>query len=131
MKDIRGRFLPKLTHAGFFFLAARIGTFCTAVLAQVPPAVPTITSQPTNQTVRCDSTNVVTFEVVADGVPPLSYLWLANGQRLGIPATNATLELTHVHFESGTKFTVVVTSAFGAVVSDPATLTVTDTPAPK
>src|SRR4029453_4697187 len=93
------------------------------------PPPPTISVQPADKTMGCGGS--VTFQVVADGAPPLSYLWLANGQRLGIPPTKDTLEVTNVYFESGTKFKVVVTNAFGVVVSDSAILTVTNSPVPE
>jgi hypothetical protein len=93
--------------------------------SQTPP---TITTQPTSQTVACGDD--VTFSVVASGAPPLSYLWFADGQPIGMPATNATLVLQDMLFGSGTQFTVVVTNALGMVVSEPAILAVTDSPSP-
>jgi hypothetical protein len=92
-----------------FILIAGLATFQFAALAQTAP--PAITAQPTNQTVACGGD--VTFSVTATGSTPLGYFWSADGQPLGIPATSASLTLTNILFGSGTRFTVVVSNAFG------------------
>src|SRR6202022_2698159 len=56
-------------------------TSATATLTVNPTAVaPTITTQPTNQTVTTGQT--ATFTVVASGTAPLSYQWRKNGANI-------------------------------------------------
>jgi hypothetical protein len=88
------------------------------------PIAPSITTQPSSQSVACGST--VQFSVVAAGSPPLSYSWTANGFPVSDATTNATLTVTNVTADRLIQVRVVVTNAFGAVASEPATLTITN-----
>lgn len=87
-------------------------------------APPSITQQPTNQTVTAGST--ATYSVQAAGTQPLAYQWRRGGGTIG-GATNNTYSLSNVTTnDSGSAFDVVVTNAYGSVTSTPAaTLTVT------
>ena len=84
---------------------------------------PSITDQPTNQTVVASQT--ATFSVTASGMPPLRYQWTKNG-RVVSGATSASYTTPAMTTsDSGTRFAVVVTDSTGTVVSRAATLTVT------
>jgi hypothetical protein len=87
-------------------------------VAGVPPS---ITSQPSNQTVIAGAN--AAFNVTVIGTPPLSYQWSFNGTNVA-GATNALLTLTNVQFGQAGNYAVVATNAFGSVTSSNAVLTV-------
>ncbi len=98
------------------------------VTITVNPAnvAPTITTQPTDQSVSVGAT--ATFSVVATGVPAPSYQWRKNGSPIaGATSASYTTPATTL-LDSGAIFTVVVTNTAGSVTSDNATLTVSVTP---
>ena len=83
---------------------------------------PTITSQPTNQTVLPGAN--VTFSVSATGPMPLSYQWRLNG--VNIPgATNSSYSITNVQPADGGSYDVLVADSSGVVASVVVNLTVT------
>jgi hypothetical protein len=86
-------------------------------------AVPSITTQPSNQSVNVGST--ATFSVVATGTTPLTYQW----QKGTTPITGATAAsyttAATTSSDSGSQFEVVVTNSVGSITSNAATLTVT------
>ena len=88
-------------------------------------APPVIVMQPVNRTVSSGGT--VTFSVTAGGTPPLSYQWSCNGTNL-MGATNTTLTLTNVQFFQAGNYALLVTNAFGSVLSSNASLTVLAVP---
>ena len=84
---------------------------------------PTITSQPTNQTVVVGQT--ATFSVVANGTSPLTYQWQKNQVNIsGATSASYTTPAT-TSADNGTSFQVVVTNPISSITSSPATLTVT------
>jgi phage gpG-like protein len=89
------------------------------------PVAPSITMQPTNQTVLV-GTNV-TLAVVAGGTAPLSYQWQSNGVSVA-GATNATLVFTNVQPNAAATYSVVITNNVGGVTSGNAVLTVNAPP---
>src|SRR5258708_7013046 len=89
--------------------------------------VPTITTQPTNQTVTAGQT--ATFTVVAGGTAPLSYQWQKNGGTVAGATSRSYTTPLNTTSDSGSTFAVVVTNAAGAVTSTAATLTVNPAPA--
>ena len=89
------------------------------------PTVPTITSQPTNQTVVVGQT--ASFSVTASGTPPLSYQWSFDTTNI-VGATNATLVLPDVQLTNAGVYAVVVSNPGGSVLSSNATLTVLTPP---
>jgi hypothetical protein len=94
-----------------------------AVLTVSPAAVaPSITAQPTNQTVTAGQT--ATFSVAATGTAPLAYQWKKNS--VAINGTNASSYTTPATASSdnGTQFSVVVSNTAGSATSSGATLTV-------
>jgi hypothetical protein len=86
------------------------------------PTPPTITTQPTNQTVVVGGT--ATFTVQAAGTPPLSYQWNFDGANI-VGATNMTLTLTNVQASQAGNYTLLVTNLYGSILSSNAVLTVT------
>jgi hypothetical protein len=84
---------------------------------------PTITTQPTNQTVTVGQS--ATFSVTATGTAPLSYQWKENGANItGATASSYTTPAT-TSGDNGSTFEVVVSNAAGNTPSTTATLTVT------
>src|SRR5262249_47964923 len=90
------------------------------------PVPPTITTQPSNQTVTAGQT--ATFSVVASGTAPLSYQWQKNGANIaGATSASYTTPATTTS-DSGSTFVVVVTNSAGTATSNVATLTVNPAP---
>ena len=92
------------------------------------PAPPTISSQPSDQSVDVGST--ATFSVSAAGQPPLSYQWLFNNVALSDTATirgthTTTLTLSNVQLAQAGSYSVIVGSAQGNLGSGDALLSVT------
>ncbi|HZU42872.1 MAG TPA: immunoglobulin domain-containing protein [Terriglobales bacterium] len=85
-------------------------------------SAPTITAQPSNQTVAVGQT--ATFSVTATGTPPLSYQWQRNGANIS-GATGASYTTPPVtNADNGAQFKVVVSNSLGNVTSNAATLTI-------
>ena len=86
-------------------------------------AAPSITTQPSNQSVNVGST--ATFSVVATGTTPLTYQW----QKGTTPITGATAAsyttAATTSSDNGAQFEVAVTNSVGSITSNAATLTVT------
>jgi hypothetical protein len=81
-----------------------------------------ITNQPVSLAVTAGSN--ATFSVGASGNTPLAYSWRFNATNVLVGATNATLTITNAQRTNAGSYTIVVTNAFGAVTSMPATLAV-------
>jgi len=97
-----------------------------AILTVAPPAAPSITTQPLNQTVTAGQT--ATFSVTASGTSPLSYQWNRNGAVIsGATSSTYTTPATSVS-DNGTQFTVTITNSAGTTTSNTATLTVSTAP---
>ena len=99
-------------------------TGSTVVTITVNPAAtaPSITSQPTSQTVTAGQT--ASFSVTATGTAPLSYQWRKNGVNItGATSASYTTPATTTA-DSGSSFSVVVTNSAGSATSSNATLTV-------
>ncbi len=91
-----------------------------------PPVAPSITTQPTNQTVTEGQT--ATFMVVASGTSPLSYQWQKNGVAIaGATSPSFTTPAT-VAADNGSQFKVTVSNSAGSVTSATAALTVNPAP---
>jgi hypothetical protein len=85
-------------------------------------ALPTINTQPANQTVTLAGS--ANFSVTAtDGGPPLTYQWFLGSKAL-TGQTNASLGLGNVTFAQAGNYTVQVSNANGTTTSGIATLTV-------
>lgn len=86
------------------------------------PTAPTISSQPSNQTVAVGQP--ATFLVQAQGTAPLSYQWY-NGTAAIAGATSATYKTPAATLaDSGSQFSVAVSNSVGSITSNSATLTV-------
>ncbi len=88
----------------------------------VPPAPPSIVTQPQGVTVF--QGNPASLGVVAAGTAPLAYQWSFYGTNLpGATGTNLTFNPATTN-NSG-PYTVVITNAYGSITSQTATVTVT------
>jgi len=86
---------------------------------------PLITSQPSSQN-ACEGSSV-TFSISASSSSTLTYQWKKNGT--DIPgATSSTLTLNNVTASDTGTYSCVVTHSCGSVESQPATLTIDQTP---
>src|SRR5258705_4271263 len=102
-------------------------TSAAATLTVIPaPVAPTITTQPTNQTVTAGQT--ATFTVIATGTAPLAYQWQKNSVNItgATAASYTTPSMTTA--DSGSTFAVAVSNTAGTVTSHAATLTVNPAP---
>ena len=91
-------------------------------LSVAAAAGPSITTQPTGQTVTIGQ--AANFSVTASGTAPLSYQWRKNGAAIsGATSPNYKTPATSAS-DNGSQFTVVVTDSIGNVTSNAATLTV-------
>ena len=113
--------------AGTYTLTARASdssglVSTSSVVSVVVDIPPSISIQPTNQTVGQGSNAV--FTVTAAGTAPLSYRWLFKGTNFLAGATNASLTLTNVQLTNMGNYSVVVTNVVGSVTSSNAGLMV-------
>jgi Domain of unknown function (DUF4091)/Immunoglobulin domain/Immunoglobulin I-set domain len=83
---------------------------------------PSITTQPTSQTVTAGQTT--TFSVVAAGSAPLNYQWNKNGTAISGATSSSYTTPPTITSNNGTQFTVRVSNSAGNVTSNFATLTV-------
>jgi len=90
------------------------------------PVAPTITTQPSNQTIFAGQT--ATFSVVANGTSPLSYQWRQNGTAIGGATSSSYTTPTETTSSNGATFSVVVSNSAGNITSNSATLTVNPDP---
>jgi probable HAF family extracellular repeat protein len=113
--------------AGTYVLTARASdssglALTSGVVNVVVDVPPSITMQPTNQTVKQGSNAV--FAVVAVGTAPLSYRWFFNGTNVLTGFTNASITITNVQFTNAGNYSVIVTNVVGSVTSSNAALAV-------
>jgi len=95
----------------------------TVLAAPVSAVAPSITSQPSSQTVTAGKT--ATFTVAATGTAPLTYQWAKNGSAIsGATSASYTTPATTTS-DNGASFTATVTDAAGSATSNSATLNVT------
>jgi len=90
------------------------------------PTPPSITTQPTNQTVVQGQS--ATFSVVASGSTPLSYQWYFTPNSLIANATNASLTISNAQFSDAGGYFVIVSNSLDSATSSVATLTVNPPP---
>ncbi len=89
----------------------------------VSEVAPTLTTQPMSVTV--DEGQTATFSAAAEGGEPLSYQWRQNGEDLPQATSPSFTTLPATRFDTGARFSVVVSNRAGQVTSDDAVLTVT------
>jgi hypothetical protein len=80
---------------------------------------PVILAQPLDKTAEVNGDT--TFSVTAVGAGPLSYQWLTNGTAIA-NATNSSLALSNVQFDTAKSYSVKITNSLGSVTSSVATL---------
>jgi glucose/arabinose dehydrogenase len=117
------------TDGSLYYLARVSGSSGSVYrVSYTQNVAPTITQQPTPQTVTAGSP--ATFGVTASGTPPLSYQWQRNG--VDIPgAMSSTYTIASPQTtDNGALFRVHVSNAAGSVTSDGVLLTVTSSPPP-
>ena len=106
-----------------------VGSVTSAVATltvSAAPVAPTITVQPSSQTVTAGQTAI--FTVIATGTAPLSYQWKKNGASIsGATGSSYRTPATTTN-DSGSTFSVVVSNSAGTVTSSVATLTVNAAP---
>jgi hypothetical protein len=96
-------------------------TGLVATIADATPTAPTITLQPTNQTISRGST--AAFNVGVKGSMPFTYQWQFYGTNLpGL--TNSSLVITQALVANRGPYDVVVSNSTGWTISSNATLTV-------
>ncbi len=113
----------KILAAGTVYQRPFFGFGLVRYEGDTPPA---ITSQPVSQTVTVGSN--ASFNVTAEGTPPLRYQWRHGVTNL-LGATNSSLLLSNVQFVSTGHYTVVVANDSGSVTSSVAILSVNRVPA--
>jgi hypothetical protein len=102
--------------------AGAITSSIASLTVLVPPS---ISSQPTNETVPVAGT--ASFSVSATGTAPLTYQWQMAGTN--VPgATNSSLLVTNVQTSEAGPYRIIATNAAGAVTSAPAMLRVLVSP---
>jgi subtilisin-like proprotein convertase family protein len=104
-----------------------VGVVTSAVAVLTVNGPPTITAQPTGQSVLTGAN--VSFNVTVSGTAPLSYQWLFNGTALNdggqfSGTTTSTLALTNVQNTNAGSYSVVITNVVGAVTSSAVLLSI-------
>jgi hypothetical protein len=98
-------------------------TSSSAALTVNPaPTLPSITTQPVNQSVLSGQT--ATFSVSATGSAPLSYQWRKNGAAISGATAASYTTPAETAGDNGALFTVLVSNSAGSVTSQNASLTV-------
>jgi hypothetical protein len=113
-------------HSAVSFLALTALLACGGGGGGTPPApttvAPTISAQPTAQSVMAGST--ATFTVTAAGTAPLSYQWNKGGTAIASATSASYTTPATTPSDSGSSFTVTVSNAAGSITSSAAVLTV-------
>jgi hypothetical protein len=109
-----------------YYLARQAGSVGRISYNTAQP--PVISLQPSSRTVGLGQS--VTFKVGATGSAPLAYQWRRNGRWIA-GATGSSYQRTNVQLsDNGAFFDVVVSNAYGKIISDAAQLTVLDNAVP-
>jgi hypothetical protein len=120
------------TNAGYSFSPASQNVTLTATnvtgvnfSATATTTAPTITTQPTSQTVVAGQP--ATFAVTVTGTALLNYQWQKNGANIAGATSSSYITPATTTSDSGSTFRVVVSNSAGTVTSNAATLTVNAT----
>jgi len=113
----------KTSNDGSLYYIARGSSSLFRVQFQTPGTAPSVTAHPGNQNVEEDQP--AAFSVTATGTTPLSYQWQRNSVNISGANGSSYTILSTVLADNGAKFRCLVTNAFGNVLSNEATLTVT------
>jgi hypothetical protein len=102
--------------------AGRITSNAATLTVNAAPVAPSITQQPSSQTVTVGQT--ATFSVTAAGTTPLTYQWQRGTTAIsGATSASYTTPATTAS-DNGTQFSVVVSNSLGNATSSVVTLTV-------
>jgi pectate lyase len=115
---------------GYSVVATNSYGSVTSAVAQLTvnvPVVPSITTQPQDQTNILPGATA-TFNVIASGSDPLNYQWYYNTNSVITNATDSTLTLNNVQAANAGSYSVTVSNIAGGVVSSNAFLTVNTNP---
>jgi hypothetical protein len=113
----QAQILVKITDS-----AGSVTSYTVTLTVTTSAVAPTITTQPTNETVTVGQ--AATFTVAASGTAPLSYQWYQNGAAVGgNSSTYTTAPTTAANNQA--QIQVKVTDSAGSVTSNTVTLTVT------
>ena len=99
------------------------GTSSVMKVSYTTDRTPVITTQPTSQLVSVGYP--VTFSVTASGPSPYSYQWMRNGVNISGATTRTYRIASTTLSDDGARFRVRVSNAYGNVLSNVATLSVT------
>jgi hypothetical protein len=102
--------------------AGTVTSAAAALTVNAATVAPSITTQPTSQTVTAGQT--ASFSVVATGTAPLSYQWQKNGVPISGATSSSYTTPATTSSDNGAQFTVAVTNTAATVTSNTATLTV-------
>lgn len=105
--------------------AGSISSVAVSLTVNALPVAPSITSQPTSQSITAGQS--VSFSVAATGSGTLSYQWKKNGTAI-FSATSSIFTLSSATTADAGNYSVVVGNAVGSVTSASATLTVNAAP---
>ena len=125
--DVRDGSTPPALFAGGSFTEAD-GIPSSRIARWGCPPVdtpPSIVVQPESQ-IACPD-GVALFTVAATGTKPLTYQWYKDAELI-VGAIDATYTIDPVTTEDAGDYEVVVTNHFGSATSDPATLTLGESP---
>src|SRR6266850_1944689 len=122
------KFITPMIANGKVFVGTPTGVIIFGLLnGGTPPTLPTITTQPTNQTVAAGQT--ATFTAAATGSPTPTAQWQVSTDG-GVTfsnvsgATSTTLSFTTTLSQNGNRYRAVFTNAAGTATTTAATLTV-------
>ena len=107
--------------------AGKITSNAAALTVNAAPVAPSITQQPSNQTVTAGQT--ATFSVTAAGTASLTYQWQKGTTAITGAASASYTTAATTTFDNGAQFSVVVSNSLGNATSNAATLTVNSAPA--
>jgi hypothetical protein len=126
------KFITPMIANGKVFVGTPTGVMIFGLLnGGTPPTLPTITTQPANQTVTAGQT--ATFTATATGSPTPTVQWQVSTDG-GVAfsnvsgATSTTLSFTTTLAQNGNRYRAVFTNAAGTATTTAATLTVNATP---
>ncbi len=116
----------QLTNAGMYsvIITNTSGSVTSSFASLTVWQAPVITNQPVSVTNVAGANGA--FNVVAGGVPTLTYQWIFNTNTTLISSTNASLTLTGIRASQAGAYAVVITNSAGSVTSSVANLVITN-----
>jgi len=118
----------RVANDGSIYYIERGSGSIRRITYQASGTPPAIAQQPANQTVLLGGS--ATFTAGATGTAPLSYQWQRNQVDIAGAATTSYTLTNAQQSDSGARFRVMVSNAFGTATSNEAVLTVTSNLAP-